>query len=151
MVKVGDVAPNFSIPDQDGATISLSDFKGKRNVVIFFYPKDNTPGCTKEACSFRDNMAVFNELDAEVIGISNDTIESHKKFAEQFQLKFRLGSDHQGDVRKLYNVTSTFGIPGRVTFVVDKSGIIQEMYDSQIWMHEHMKRAKSAITAISAL
>src|SRR6266567_4261123 len=100
-VQIGDMAPDFTLSDQKGAKVSLKDYVGK-NVVMYFYPKDNTPGCTAEACSFRDSYAVFKDQGAEVIGISSDSAEAHKKFAAQYHLPFTLLSDSDGEVRKLY-------------------------------------------------
>jgi thioredoxin-dependent peroxiredoxin len=116
-VDAGSKAPNFTLPSQSGEMVSLKDFLGKKPVVLFFYPKDDTPGCTKEACAFRDDYEEFEKLDAEVIGISSDSVESHRSFAEKHFLPFTLLSDEGGKVRRLYGVPSTFGLfPGRVTY-----------------------------------
>jgi len=109
-VDVGNVAPDFTLTNQDGKSVSLSDFKGKQAVVLYFYPKDNTPGCTAEACSFRDSYEVFQEIGAEVIGVSSDSEGSHQGFAAKHRLPFVLLSDQGGEVRKLYGVSSWFGI-----------------------------------------
>src|SRR3972149_2530991 len=120
-VNVGDMAPDFSLLSQTGENVTLSQFRGKKNVVLYFYPKDETRGCTREACTFRDSYELFTDLGAEVIGVSADSVESHKAFAEHHNLPFTLLSDVDNAVRKLYGVASTLGIiPGRVTFIIDK-------------------------------
>ena len=114
-IKVGDIAPGFTLPSQNGSPVSLRDFQGKA-VVLYFYPKDNTPGCTAESCAFRDQYEVFKAAGAEVIGVSGDSPDSHQKFATQHQLPFTLLSDRDNKVRKLYGATAAFGLfPGRVT------------------------------------
>src|SRR5918995_6348623 len=123
-VKVGSVAPNFTLPSQAGEMVSLEDFFGRRPVVLFFYPKDDSPGCTREVCAFRDKFEEFGKLDAEVIGISSDSVESHRSFAVEHDLSFTLLSDEAGNIRRLYVVPKTFGLfPGRVTYVIDKGGM----------------------------
>lgn len=112
-VKVGDTAPDFTLPAQDGSTISLRDFRGQQAVVLYFYPKDDTPGCTAESCAFRDQYEVFKTAGAEVIGVSGDSSESHQKFAAKHNLPFTLLSDKDNQVRKQYGATTAFGlIPG---------------------------------------
>jgi peroxiredoxin Q/BCP len=114
-VDVGSKAPNFTLRSQSGANVSLEDFLGRSPVVLFFYPKDDTPGCTKQACAFRDDYGQFGAVDAEVLGISSDSVGSHKSFAENNGLPFVLLSDEGGRVRQLYGVTKTLGLmPGRV-------------------------------------
>lgn len=144
-IKVGDRAPDFKLPDASGRTVSLSDFRGK-NVVLFFYPKDFTPGCTKEACSFRDHYEVFKEAGAEVIGISSDSPASHKRFAASFNLPFVLLSDRNDQVRKAFGVPSTLGIiPGRVTYVLDKEGVVRHIFSSQFQAAKHVREALKII------
>src|ERR1700687_1310036 len=104
-VQVGDRAPQFSLPTQTGTTTSLEDLLGKGAIVLYFYPKDDTPGCTAEACSFRDSYEVFKQAGAEVIGVSSDSEASHQQFASKHRLPFVLLSDKEGEVRKLYGVT----------------------------------------------
>jgi peroxiredoxin Q/BCP len=119
-VQAGSVAPDFTLPSQSGEMVRLGDFLGKP-VVLFFYPKDNALGCTKEVCAFRDNIEEYGKLDAEVIGISSDSMESHRAFAHKHDLPFALLSDEGGKVRKLYGVPNTLGLfPGRVTYVIDE-------------------------------
>ncbi|MGO9470530.1 MAG: peroxiredoxin [Isosphaeraceae bacterium] len=141
-LQAGDAAPDFSLPAADGKMVSLADFRGRSEVVLFFYPKDNTPGCTREACSFRDSHAAFRDAGALVIGISSDSGESHQQFAERFRSPFLLLSDHDGSVRARYGVAKTLGIlPGRVTFVIDRHGIIRFVFSSQFQPAQHVARA----------
>jgi thioredoxin-dependent peroxiredoxin len=115
-VRVGDVAPDFRLPSNSRGDVSLSEFRGEKSVVLYFYPKDETLGCTKEACAFRDSYEVFKEQGAEVLGVSSDSVDSHEKFATHHNLSFPLLSDSDGKVRKTYGVSSTLGLlPGRVT------------------------------------
>ena len=148
-VKVGDKVPVFTLRDQNGKTFNLSDHLGKKYLVIYFYPKDETKGCTAEACTFRDSYSQFQNNDAEVIGISSDTQQSHKKFAEHHNLPFTLLSDPGGKTRKLFGVPrSMMGlIPGRVTYVVDKQGIIRLIFNSQVKFDEHATEALNIIKA----
>lgn len=131
-IKVGDALPLFGAKDQNGDDFYIASVLKKKVLVIYFYPKDDTPGCTKQACFFRDQFEEFKDLGAEVIGISGDSVKSHKKFAEQYKLPFTLLSDDDKSLRKLFGVPSTvLGlIPGRVTYVVDKNGIVQLVYNS---------------------
>jgi peroxiredoxin Q/BCP len=145
-IKVGDAAPEFDLTDAAGKRVRLSDFRGKRNVVLYFYPKDDTPGCTKEACSFRDSYQAFTDAGAEVIGVSSDNGASHQKFAEKFHLPFTLVSDTGGGVRKRYGVPATLGLlPGRVTFVIDRDGIVRHVFNSQLQATKHVDEALAVI------
>ena len=145
-IKVGDAAPEFDLTDAAGKRVRLSDFRGKRNVVLYFYPKDDTPGCTKEACSFRDNYQDFTDAGAEVIGVSSDNGASHQKFTEKFQLPFTLVSDTGGSVRKRYGVPATLGLlPGRVTFVIDRDGIVRHVFNSQLQATKHVDEALTVL------
>jgi peroxiredoxin Q/BCP len=149
-IKVGDRAPNFSLPSQSGATVSLNDFLGKKCVVLYFYPKDDTPGCTAESCAFRDRYEVFQEAGAEVIGISADSPNSHQQFASKYQLPFTLLSDQSNQVRKSYGVPATlFILPGRVTYVIDKEGIVRHIFDSQLDFKAHVEEALNTLAKIS--
>lgn len=140
-IKVGDQAPDFTLPSQDGSSVSLRDFQGKA-VVLYFYPKDNTPGCTAESCAFRDQYEVFKAAGAEVIGVSGDSPESHQKFASQYNLPFTLLSDKDNAVRKLYGATTAFGlIPGRVTYVISPQGVVQYIFDSMFNFKGHVEEA----------
>jgi peroxiredoxin Q/BCP len=129
--------------------VNLKDFLGEKLVILYFYPKDNTPGCTKEACAFRDEHEQFAKLDAEVIGVSSDSVESHRRFAEKHDLSFTLLSDEGGKVRKLYGVPNTFGIfPGRVTYVIDEAGVVRHVFSSQIEAVKHVDGALKSLAAI---
>jgi peroxiredoxin Q/BCP len=144
-VLVGAKAPDFALPSQSGETVRLGDFLGKL-VVLFFYPKDDTPGCTKEVCAFRDNFEEYGKLDAEVIGVSSDSVESHRAFAEKHDLPFALLSDEGGKVRKLYGVPNTLGLfPGRVTYVIDELGVVKHVFSSQLGVERHVQEAIGAL------
>lgn len=146
---VGTQAPDVSLQLHDGNVIKLSDFQGKQSVVLFFYPKDNTPVCTTEACGFRDAYPDFESLDAEVIGISSDTPESHQGFAGKHSLPFQLASDPHGELRKAFHVPRTLGIlPGRTTFVIDRTGIIRLAFSSQFSAAKHVKKAKETLESL---
>ena len=141
-VEVGPVAPDFTLTNQDGQPVSLADFRGQKAIVLYFYPKDNTPGCTAEACAFRDSYEVFQEAGAEVIGVSSDSAGSHQGFAAKHRLPFILLSDEGGQVRKLYGVQSWFGVlPGRVTYVIDKEGVVRHIFNSQMGATRHVAEA----------
>ncbi|MGA1821142.1 MAG: peroxiredoxin [Thermoplasmatota archaeon] len=145
-LRIGDNAPGFDLPSSDGGKISFQDLLGKGPIVLYFYPSDDTPGCTKEACSFRDQYEDFTDAGATVIGISSDSLDSHRRFVKKHNLPFTLLSDADDEVRKLYNVPKTFGfIPGRVTFVIDRSGRIRYMFSSQMMAEEHVKRTLKII------
>ena len=147
-LKVGDAAPDFSATTYDGKRVSLSDYLGKQGIVLFFYPKDGTSICTKEACAFRDSYEKFTLAGVEVIGVSSDTDESHRAFAGQNQLSFPLISDQDGSLRKSFAVPNTFGlIPGRVTYVIDKDGIILQIFAAQFASDEHVRQAIMAVSA----
>jgi peroxiredoxin Q/BCP len=129
--------------------VSLSDFLGRKPLVLFFYPKDDTPGCTKQACAFRDDHEEFGKLDAEVIGISSDSVDSHKRFAGKHSLPFLLLSDEGGTVRKLYGVPNTFGLfPGRVTYVIDAEGTVGHVFASQLGVEKHVEEARKALGSV---
>ncbi len=142
-IKVGSKIPDFSLTDQNGNIIHIADFIGKKKLVIYFYPKDDSPGCTKEACYFRDQFEVFREADAEIIGISGQSVESHKRFAEKYKLSFTLLSDKGNKVRKLFGVPANFlgMLPGRVTYIVDKNGIVLFVFNSQTQSAMHVDEA----------
>jgi peroxiredoxin Q/BCP len=141
-VKVGDKAPDFTLPSQMGDEVTLSEYIGKKNIVLYFYPKDETRGCTREACEFRDRYNVFTNLGAEVIGVSAQSVESHKSFATHHGLPFLLLSDEKSEIRKLYGVSATMGIiPGRVTFIIDKKGVVRHIFSSQFQPEKHIKEA----------
>ena len=125
--------------------VSFKDFIGRKPSVLFFYPKDDTPGCTKQACAFRDEHEEFGKLDAEVIGISSDSVDSHRRFASKHDLPFTLLSDEGGKVRKLYGVQNSFGLfPGRVTYVIDEEGMVRHI-SSQLGVERHVEEAIEAL------
>ena len=148
-LKPGEKAPLFSLPDADGNSINLADFIGKKNLVVFFYPKDESYGCTKESCSFRDSYDDFKDAGAEVIGISSDDAASHRSFASHHKLPFILLSDQGSKVAARYGVKRSMGIlPGRVTFVIDKEGMVRMNYSSQVNMQKHIDEAVNLIKTL---
>ncbi|MEY4521179.1 MAG: hypothetical protein RIT10_364 [Bacteroidota bacterium] len=149
-LTIGDNCPTFSLNNQAGERISIADFIGKKTLVIYFYPKDDTPGCTKEACSFRDAYEDFKSLGCEVIGISSDSIAAHKKFAEKHRLSFQLLADTDKSVRKLFGVPGNlFGlIPGRVTYIIDLEGKIKGVFNSQLDPLGHISKAMEVVIKI---
>ncbi|BAX81441.1 peroxiredoxin [Labilibaculum antarcticum] len=142
-MEVGSKVPTFELNDQNGQQFKLETVLGKKNLVIYFYPKDDSPGCTKEACSFRDQFEVFADADAMIIGISAQSVESHLEFAKKHRLNYTLLSDTGNKVRNLFGVPSSlFGlIPGRVTYVVNKEGKIAYLFNSQIQAQKHVDEA----------
>ena len=150
-VTVGSVAPDFTLPSQSEEMVNLKDFLDRRPVVLFFYPKDNTLGCTKEVCAFRDSFEELGKLNAEVIGISSDSVYSHRSFAEKHKLPFTLLSDEGGKVRRLYDVPNSFGLfPGRVTYVIDEEGVVRNVFSSQIGVEKHVQEALRTLRSISS-
>ena len=149
LVAVGQPAPDFTLQSTKGET-RLSSYRGKKSVVLFFYPKDDTPGCTAEACSFRDSNDVFAEAGAEVMGISTDSIASHEKWATKHSLPMRLLSDPGGKVRDAYGVKMLLGLwPGRVTFVIDPEGIVRHVFESQLRATKHVAEAMQTIKSFA--
>src|SRR3990172_1394150 len=145
-IKVGGKAPDFTLQSNKGESVKLSEFFGKKKVVLFFYPMDETPVCSREAAAFRDNYEAVTELDAEVISISSQSAESHKEFARHHKLPYILLSDTDNRVRKLYGVSISLGIvPGRVTYVIDEEGIIKHIFSSQLHPAKHAKEALRAL------
>ncbi len=140
-LKVGSTVLEFSLKDQYGQLFHSKELIGKKAMVIYFYPKDNTPGCTKEACQFRDSYEVFTDLGAEVIGISSDSEKSHRKFAAKYNLPFVLLADPDRKVRKLFKVANNLLlVPGRETFVVNQKGQLIMAFNN-INASEHMRKA----------
>lgn len=141
-VKVGDQLPDFSLPNQVKDEVNPSQYYGRKNLVIFFYPKDETPGCTAEACAFRDFHYEFVQAGAEVIGISSDSVRSHKEFTIHHDLPFHLLSDKGGKVRKLFGVPRALAIiPGRVTYVANKQGQVVYLFNSLFNARQHVENA----------
>lgn len=148
-VEAGQKAPDFTLPAQDGKGVSLHDFQGKKNVVLYFYVKDFTPGCTAETRAFSLSYDKLLELGAEVLGVSSDTEESHSSFARDCEARFPLLSDRGGRVRSLYGVKASLGLlPGRVTFVIDKEGTVRHVFSSQINPKKHIEEAMAALSAL---
>ena len=149
-LNVGDKAPSFKLKNQDAKVISLSDLKGKP-IVLYFYPKDDTPGCTKEACNFRDEFPKFGKMKAEIIGISADSIESHKKFANKYKLPFNLLSDEKKEVVEKYGVWKEKNMYGkkymgieRTTFIINAEGKISKIFP-KVKVEEHNKEVMEAL------
>jgi len=146
---VGQTAPDITLNDQDGNSVSLSDYRGKSAVVVYFYPKDDTPGCTVESCTFRDQYEDFKEAGAEVIGISQDTEGSHRAFADKHRLPFTLLADPGGGARKAFRVPKSMGLlPGRVTYLVDKQGTVRHVFSSQLNVRKHVTDALEVLRSL---
>lgn len=146
-ISTGDKCPTFELNDQEGKLRKREEFLTKKALVLYFYPKDDTPGCTAQACSFRDAYEELLEVGAEVIGVSGDTLEQHKKFAKKHNLPFTLLADTNNKLRKQMGVpTNLFGlIPGRVTYVIDNKGIVKGLFNSQLDVKGHVKKAREII------
>lgn len=150
-LQVGDPAPDFSLPDQSGRSVHFADLLGKGAIVLFFYPKDYSAGCTAEACAFRDSYEAFTEAGATVIGISADSAESHQGFATRHRLPFILLSDEDGSVQKLYSVEKSFGLlRARTTFIIDREGIVRHVFSSQLNIQKHVNDALDIVQALLA-
>jgi peroxiredoxin Q/BCP len=150
-IQVGDKAPDFTLPSQSGEQVRLQDQLGERVVVLYFYPKDNTSGCTAEACAFRDSYETFTDAGAEVIGVSSDSADKHASFAGQHNLPFTLLADKGGRVRKSYGVPSVLGvIPGRVTYVIDRTGTVRHVFSSMTNIGQHVNDALEMVKQLQA-
>ncbi len=154
MLSEGQKAPDFTLPSTEGKTISLSDYAGKSAVVLYFYPKDDTPGCTKEACFFRDMRAEFSNVGAEILGVSVDSVKSHEKFAEKYHLPFPLLSDENQEVVKAYGVWKEKSMYGktyfgteRTTFLIDKEGIIRKIWP-KVNVEGHVDEVLEAVKSL---
>jgi len=146
--NVGDRAPDFSLQDASGNTVTLSALHAEKNVVLYFYPKDNTPVCTKEACAFRDSYEDFVDAGAEVVGVSRDDGDSHQGFADKHRLPFVLLSDTDGSVHKKYGALGLGGLlPKRVTFVIDREGVVRHRFSSMLQGQKHVEEALTIIKA----
>ncbi len=149
-IEPGDRAPDFTREAHTGQQVSLTDYRGKNVVVLYFYPRDGTPVCTKEACSFRDAFQEFAELGAVVIGVSGDSLERHREFAAKQALPFLLLSDADGSLRKSYGVPKTLGLlPGRVTFVIDKAGVVRHVFSALFSGERHVAEALEVVRTLS--
>ena len=145
-IGVGDKAPDFTLPSQSGEQVRLQDRIGQGVVVLYFYPKDETSGCTREACAFRDSHEVFTDAGAEVIGVSSDSVDRHAAFATHHKLPFTLLSDKGGKVRKAYGVPAALGfIPGRVTYVIDRDGTVRHVFNSMTNISGHVNDALEVV------
>jgi peroxiredoxin Q/BCP len=145
-LRVGDLAPDFTLQAHTGQRVSLAEFRNRKVVVLYFYPKDESAVCTKEACSFRDVYEDFVEAGAMVIGVSSDSIESHQAFAGEHRLPFVLLADTDGSLRRAYGVQSTLRIvPGRVTYVIDKQGVVRHIFRAQFSAARHAAEALSMV------
>jgi thioredoxin-dependent peroxiredoxin len=149
-IQVGNLAPNFASPSQTGQQVSLDAYRGKNVVVVFFYPKNGTAICTKEACSFRDAYEDFIQAGAIVIGVSSDSAESHRNFANGHHLTFILLADEDGSLRKSFGVPRTLGfLPGRVTYVIDKEGVVRHIFNSQFAADRHVAEALAVVRQLA--
>jgi thioredoxin-dependent peroxiredoxin len=150
MVEVGSSAPRFRLPASNGTLVGPEDFLGKKNLVVYFYPKDFTRGCTAEACGFRDAYELFKTAGAEVIGISGDNQKSHEAFVREHKIPFILLSDSDGSARRAYGVKKSLGlISGRVSFVIDKEGIVRHIFSSQMRATAHVDEALALLKSLS--
>jgi len=150
-IQVGDTVPDFTLPSQTGTPVRLYDRLGERVVVLYFYPKDDTPGCTAEACAFRDSYQVFAEAGADVIGVSSDPVDRHAAFASRHNLPFTLLSDVGGKVRKLFGVPTVLGLlPGRVTYVIDRAGTVRHIIKSMMNIGQHIDDAVAVVRQLQA-
>ena len=150
-MKKGDLAPSFELNNQFGELISLENYLTKQPIVLFFYPKDNTPGCTKEACTFRDFHSEFNELGCKIFGISSDSVDRHAQFAKDHRLEYDLLADTKGKVRKMYHVpTNLLGlIPGRVTYIINRAGKIADIHNSLTNPVDHISNALEVVKSFN--
>ncbi|RDC62809.1 peroxiredoxin [Adhaeribacter pallidiroseus] len=150
MLQTGISAPDFELLTAKKEVFRLSSLQNKKSVVLYFYPKNDTRGCTAEACSFRDQYEIFQEQGAEVVGVSSDNLDSHQNFSAKYQLPFILLSDPGGKVRKLYEVPKTLGlIPGRATYVIDIKGIIRYSFNAQLKPLEHVQNALQILKTLT--
>ncbi len=148
-LRVGDKAPDFTGISDSGEKITLSEKLKEGPVVLYFYPKDETPGCVAEACAFRDRWEDVRKLGATILGVSSDSAESHKKFKANRNLQFTLIADEDKQIRKAYGATGTL-IPSRITFVIDKQGTIREVYNSQLNASNHVEVALKSLKSFQA-
>jgi len=147
-LQEGDAAPDFSLPDQDGRTVSSNDIKGKKALVLYFYPADFTKVCTMEAVAFRQMHEQFQAAGAEIIGVSSDDVRTHKEFAVEHELTFTLLSDEKEELRKAFGAYGIGGTPARTTYVIDRDWKIRMVYNSPLRSKEHAEEAMKAIRAL---
>jgi peroxiredoxin Q/BCP len=149
-ITVGDAAPDFTLPDHQGNRVSLADYRGRQAVVVFFYPKDDTPVCTKEACSFRDSYEDFADAGAAVLGVSQGSEAAHASFARKHSLPFPLLVDADDGLRRAFGVPKTLGLlPGRVTYVIDKEGVVRHVFNSQLFADRHVSEALAIVRGLA--
>lgn len=150
-LRVGDTLPtDIELPDQRGTTQSLEDLRAGHSLVLYFYPRDDTPGCTAQACSFRDQFQDFSDAGAVVVGVSDDGPEAHQRFAERHRLPFTLLADTGGRLRRRLGVPKSLGIiPGRVTYVIDKEGTVRHLFNSQTQATRHVSEALDVLRSLS--
>ena len=149
LLAVGDAAPDVTLPDQHGEPVRLSTLWRRGPLVVYFYPQDETPGCTKEACAFRDTFEVFSDAGATVAGISSDSVESHRRFAARHRLPFTLLADERDTARKGFGVSKTLGLlGGRVTFVIDRKGTVRHVFSSRLFAARHVGEALATVTSL---
>ncbi len=127
-LREGEIAPNFTLVSHEGTKISLSDYKGKKHVILYFYPKDDTPGCTAEACTFRDDIEQFKNAETEILGVSTDTVKSHQRFVNKYRLNFPLLADDKKEVAQRYGALKPTGSASRMTYLIDKNGVIKKIF-----------------------
>jgi peroxiredoxin Q/BCP len=150
MLQPGDKAPDFELTDAHGSTFKLSSVLGQKSIVLFFYPKDDSFGCTKQACAFRDSYQAFTDAGAIVIGISSDSANSHEAFAKKHHLPYTLLSDPKRIVRERYKVPKTLGLlPGRTTYVINRQGIIAHGFNAQLQFEAHIDQALTVVKTLN--
>nr|WP_255652951.1 peroxiredoxin [Myxococcus sp. XM-1-1-1] len=152
MLKQGDVLPDVTLTGAGNQPVRLKDLVGQKVLVVYFYPRDDSPGCTVQACGLRDQYEDFVAAGAEVVGISGDSVASHQGFAAKHRLPFVLLSDEKGQAREAFGVGASFlgMLPGRVTFVVDRQGIVQDSFESQLRVGEHVRRALELVRSLAS-
>ena len=151
MLKVGQQAPDFEAQLDDGSTLRLADYRGKKNVVLYFYPADFTAGCTQQACSFRDSYAAIGTYDAIIVGVSRDSAETHRSFKEQHHLSYPIITDPDGRLEQVYDVKSSLAmVRPRVTYVIDKTGLIGSAFRHDIAIGRHLRDTLNALKNIQA-
>jgi len=149
-IAVGDTAPDFTLTNQSGQQVRLSDYRGRQVVVLYFYPRDDTYGCTREACAFRDKFEDFVDAGAVVIGVSSDSVASHDQFANKHRLPFQLVADPGGQLRASYGVSAGLGVlPGRVTYVIDRQGVVRHVFSSRTQFEGHVEQALKQVRQLT--
>ncbi|MEW6269297.1 MAG: peroxiredoxin [Thermodesulfobacteriota bacterium] len=151
MIHAGEPAPSFSGVTAEGETLSLDDFRGKKPLILYFYPRDNTPGCTKEACSFRDHAGEIEQAGAAIVGVSMDSQESHRKFIADHRLNFPLLADREATICKAFGVARLGGWfpPKRVTFVIDRDGVVRRVIQSELGIAKHVDQALATLRELA--